>query len=258
MARRGSSTWTLANYGKACVTNDHRRLEWYPGQTDTVHAGTEKLWQAMGAVMVAYGYQVRNVDTGFYNCRPITGGTSMSNHAWPTAGDINWTTNPYIKTPSLRKIRWGVDTDMPAQMVAEIKSITASGVRALGWGGNWRRTKDPMHYEIHVTLAEIAGGVSAPRGFYEGDDEDMSMILDALKAQDMAYYETLQNKTGSPGGNASYWGSDYTGAKPSDAEWAAAADELFSASLEAGVMTLTTGGKPHGHDIPAGKTGVAG
>ncbi len=178
MARRGSSSWTLANYGKACRSDDHRRLEWYPGQTDTVHVGTEKLWQAMGAVMAAYGYRVRNADTGFYNCRPITGGSAMSNHAWPTAGDINWKTNPFIRTPSLRKIRWGVDTDMPAAMVREIESITASGIRAFTWLGRARSIKDAMHYEIRVTLGEIAGGVEAPRGFYgETGDDDMALKL---------------------------------------------------------------------------------
>ena len=239
------------------MTGDHVKLEWYPGVTTIVHRGTEKLWQALGAVMVDYGYKVPTSYTGSYSCRQITGGGSWSGHAWPVAMDINAKTNPYIKTPSLRKIRWGVDTDMPAAMVGEIESITASGVRAFGWGGRWKRVKDAMHWQIRVTLSEIAGGVEAPRGFYEGDDEDMSMIIDALKAQDMAYYETLQKKTGSPGGNASYWGSDYTGSKPSDAEWAGAADELFSASLEAGVMS-GGGSAAHDHPIPGSKTGVSG
>ncbi len=85
------------------------------------------------------------------------------------------------------------------------------------------------------------------------------MIIDALKAQDVAYYEMLQQKTGSPGGNAAYWGHDSPGSGPSDAEWAAAADELFAASLEAGVMTVpSAGGGPHDHDLPPGKTGVSG
>ncbi len=256
MARRGSATWWIQHYGKPCLEADHVRLEWYPGVTTIVHRGTEKVWQAIGAIMLAYGYKVPTSYTGSYKCRTKTSGSSWSGHAWPVAMDINAATNPYIRTPSLRKIRWGVDTDMPAAMVREIESILASGVVAVGWGGRWRTVKDAMHYQIHATLTEIAGGVTSPRGFYEGD-EDMSMIIDALKAQDMAYYETLQQKTGSPGGNASYWGSDYTGAKPSDAEWAAAADELFSASLEAGVMTFSSGGGgKHGH--PATATVVEG
>ena len=69
----------------------------------------------------------------------------------------------------------------------------------------------------------------------------MLMIIDALKAQDMAYYRTLRQRTGSPGGNPDYWGSDYAGDGPSDAEWVAAADELFAASLEVGVMSSSGG-----------------
>ena len=70
----------------------------------------------------------------------------------------------------------------------------------------------------------------------------MSMIINALKAQNVAYYRTLQQRTGSPGGNPDYWGSDYPDNGPSDAEWVAAADELFAASLEAGVMSSSGGG----------------
>ncbi len=269
MARRGSSTWTLANYGKACISNDHRKLEWYPGQTDTVHAGTEKLWQAMGAVMVAYNYQVRDSDTGFYNCRAITGGSSMSNHAWPTAGDINWKTNPFVRTPTLRTIRWGVETDMPPAMVREIESITASGIKALKWGGRWRRIKDAMHYEIHVTLGEIAGGVKAPRGFYGSETGDDEMAL-KVGSKGPAVNK-LQKGLNS-------WKADLV-----------TVDGVYGSGTEAGVKTyqtaaqllpdvvpgqadgLTTafileyvpdkgagGGKPHDHDMPAGKTGVAG
>lgn len=166
MARRRSYDWLLQFYGKPCVAEPQVIVEWYPGIKDRILAVEEPLWRALGAIFLAYGYVPRDADTGAYNCRPITGGTRPSPHSWPTAEDVNWKTNPYIKTPTLRTVRWGVDTDMPAAMVAEIESITASGVRAFEWGGRWRTIKDPMHYENRVTPAEIGGGVYAPRGFY--------------------------------------------------------------------------------------------
>lgn len=169
--RRASSKWWITHYGKPCLGADHVRLEWYPGRNDVVHRGTERVWQALGAVMVAYKYKVPTSYTGSYNCRQVTGGRGWSGHAWPVAMDINAATNPYKRTPSLRTIRWGVDTDMPAAMVLEIESITASGIRVFGWGGRWRTIKDAMHYQIRVTLDEIQGGVEAPRGFYTGEDE---------------------------------------------------------------------------------------
>lgn len=68
--------------------------------------------------------------------------------------------------------------------------------------------------------------------------DDMQAILAALQAQDMEFYRALQAKTGSPVGNADYWGKDYQGTpKPTAAEWQSAAPELFAAALEAGVLS---------------------
>lgn len=194
MARRGSSAWTLEHYGKACTKADLVDLEWYPGQVDTVHKGTELIWRAVGAIMLAYNYPVRDRDTGFYNCRPITGGTAMSNHAYPTAGDINWKTNPYINhKPFIRTIKWGIETDMPAAMIREIEQITASGIKACKWGGRYRTIKDAMHIELLVTLGEIAGGVFAPREFYTGEDE-----LAILSEEAQKFFEEVFKSLGSP------------------------------------------------------------
>jgi len=124
----------------------------------------------MGAVFLAYNYLIPTSYTGSYSCRAITGFLRRwSGHAWPVAHDINAATNPYIRTPSLRRIRWGIDTDMPAAMIREIEAITANGIQAITWGGRWRTIKDAMHFQLRVTLGEIAAKVYAPRGFYEGN-----------------------------------------------------------------------------------------
>ena len=66
--------------------------------------------------------------------------------------------------------------------------------------------------------------------------EDDVMILEGLQAQTMEWYKALQAQTGSPGGDASYWGIDYPNPGPSEAEWENAKEELFTASLTAGVF----------------------
>ncbi len=250
MAFRVSSTWWIQHYGKPCLTGDHVRLEWYPGVTTIVHRGTERIWQAMGAVMVAYGYQVPTSYTGSYSCRQITGGGSWSGHAWPVAMDINAKTNPYIRTPTLRKIRWGVDTDMPAAMVAEIESITASGVRAFGWGGRWKRIKDAMHYQIRVSLSEIADGVEAPRGFYEGDD---NMAWADIYRKWTAADITAMHSKGLFAGDPAYYIDDI-GTYAHSSDW----DNLTQVVLAGDAALPQAAGGIHDHDIAAGKTGVSG
>lgn len=108
-------------------------------------------------------------DTGAYNPRPITGGTDWSLHAFgpgdrftfwfgPTvttalAVDIDWQNNPY--GPRLV-------TNMPRGMVDEIKAIrTNNGKQVWGWGGDYSKNKDAMHFEIVCTPADLATGIRA-------------------------------------------------------------------------------------------------
>ena len=185
MAIRGSANWSIDHYGKPCIGGDIVGCDWYPGLTGNqrnVHRGTEPIWKALGAIMLAYNYRVPTSYVGAYACRNITGGSSISRHSWPLAMDINAATNPYIRTPTRRTIKWGVETDMPAAMVKEIESITANGIRCFTWGGRWRSVKDAMHYQVRVTMAEISGNIHAPRGFYDGGgsapgDDEMSLKL---------------------------------------------------------------------------------
>ena len=191
--RRGTSAWWLKHYGKPCTGCDHVRCYWYPGHTTVVHAGTTPVWQALGAVMASYDYKVPTSYTGSYNCRGITGSRKKwSGHAWPVAIDINAATNPYIRTPSGRTIRWGVDTDMPALMIRDIEAITASGIRALTWGGRWRTIKDAMHFELRVTVEEIAGGVSSPLGTTTKGTDEMSLKQGDTGAAVKRHQEGLQ------------------------------------------------------------------
>lgn len=115
-----------------------------PAVVDAVHA--------LSIVLAAHHYKTRARDTGAYNCRKITGGKGYSLHAYGTALDINWTTNPY--GPVLK-------TDMTAAMVRAIKAIrTRNGKQVWRWGGDYRGNKDAMHFEIACHPSDIATGIN--------------------------------------------------------------------------------------------------
>ena len=84
------------------------------------------------------------------------------------------------------------------------------------------------------------------------------MIIEALKAQESAWYQALQDQTGTPVGRtaAAYWGKDTREARndgtPSEQEWVDAAPVLFAAALEAGVYHPSATAT-----IPAGTTFTA-
>lgn len=106
---------------------------------------------ALNACLRAWNYRTRRADTGAYNCRLKVGGSGWSMHAFATAPDINWSTNPY--GPRLV-------TDMPAAMTRAITQIrTMSGAQVWQWGGYWRGNKDAMHFEIVCSPAAIRTGI---------------------------------------------------------------------------------------------------
>jgi len=247
-------------------------LEWYPGLTGnqtTLHKGTERIWQALGAVFLAYGYRVPTSYTGAYACRQITSGGSWSFHSWPLAMDVNAKTNPYIDHRGTRTIRWGVETDMPAAMIREVEQITAGGVQAFTWGGRWNTLKDAMHFQVRVTLAELRKGVRSPRGFYEGggsapgDDDEMSLSngdkgnavrkhqqgLIAWNPKALPKYKDDADF----GNETEAWVKNYQGA--ADLEQTGIIDGVTSALIISYTIAAGDGDggpvKDHGHDVEA-------
>lgn len=154
MARRGSAAWMQQHYGppgridivKATIAN---------GVTVPVRAVAVPVFKAMGEIMLAHGYHVRQDDTWGLDVRKIRGSSNWSNHAWGLAVDINASTNPM----GARLV-----TDMPAQMVAQIKQIRTArtGQQVLRWGGDYTGRKDAMHFEVIATPGELAEGLSVP------------------------------------------------------------------------------------------------
>lgn len=148
-----STSQLRAAYGPRCNAKD-----W----------GMEAAYKALDIVLQYFFYVPRSEDTGSYNCRPITGGSEYSLHAYRDDGvyifwsgvkvvmalavDINWLTNPY--GPRLV-------TDMSKEMVTAILAIrTNSGEQVWGWGGYYSGNKDAMHYEIVCSPAALRSGIN--------------------------------------------------------------------------------------------------
>jgi hypothetical protein len=121
----------------------------------------------LDAVFKKWGYAPRAGVTGSFNCRPITGGTGYSLHAYEDGGsftfwsgttvtmalacDVNWDKNPYGSR---------LVTDMPRGMVNEIVALrTLDNLPVWGWGGFYSGNKDAMHFEVHCTPAQLARGI---------------------------------------------------------------------------------------------------
>jgi peptidoglycan hydrolase-like protein with peptidoglycan-binding domain len=145
-----------AAWSPACSTS-RTTVRFFTGVQVTIDPRVVPAFAALDQVLQRHGYRPRPGVTGAYVCRRITGGTGYSLHAYGTAVDINWDTNPYTTGRLV--------TDMPKAMVAEITALrTNSGAPVWGWGGAYRTIKDAMHYEIVCTPADLATGIAGTAG----------------------------------------------------------------------------------------------
>ena len=79
------------------------------------------------------GYKIKSI--GGYANRNIAGTNTKSYHSLGAAIDINPSANPHLKDGRLQ-------TDMPPNVGAMAAKY------GLGWGGNWRSSKDAMHFSM--------------------------------------------------------------------------------------------------------------
>ncbi|MFN3188495.1 MAG: M15 family metallopeptidase [Candidatus Paceibacteria bacterium] len=94
----------------------------------------EQRWQSLGGQNY---YQVRSV--GGYSCRQSASGSGRySNHAYGLALDINPAQNPYHQGRTAPPV-----TDMNLQNPHFYTLFKNEG---WGWGGDWRNSKDAMHF----------------------------------------------------------------------------------------------------------------
>lgn len=170
-------------------------------------------YQSLDDVFRKHGYVVKAGETGAYNCRQITNGSSWSLHAYgpgdsfrfwtgvtiamSLAVDVNWNSNPY--GPRLV-------TDMSREMIADVYGIeTNSGARVWGWGGYYSTNKDAMHFEIVCSEEDLASGIRPALPTLERGDKGnyvqylRGMLNDALKLKGTARLATN-----------GLWGNRYT------------------------------------------------
>lgn len=128
-------------------------LTLWSGVKVAVRTSTLEAWRAFDQVTQAHRYRPLAGQTGAYNCRPVTGGSGYSLHAYGTAVDLNWNTNPYRRDGRLV-------TDYPPAMIRDLEEIrTVSGDVLFAWGGRWPDPVDAMHWQVDATPDEVSSGV---------------------------------------------------------------------------------------------------
>lgn len=92
-------------------------------------------------------------NTTAFNCRLVTGGKRLSNHAFGTAVDINPIQNPWVSKGNTSPPA-GREYDSPGERSADVIGIiTSDGLvaktfkaRKWSWGGDWKSLKDYQHF----------------------------------------------------------------------------------------------------------------
>lgn len=89
-------------------------------------------------------------NTDVFDCRPATGGSHWSQHAFGLAVDINPFHNPYLKgdlvVPELSSAYLDRDWDRPGMIQPSDVVTRAFAAIGWGWGGEWSSLKDWQHF----------------------------------------------------------------------------------------------------------------
>ena len=90
-------------------------------------------------------------NTSAFNCRPATGSTNWSNHAYGTAIDLNPRQNPYVTANggTAHKNARSFTTrplDEPGVLNPDDRAVRAFAKAGWEWGGNWSGIKDFQHF----------------------------------------------------------------------------------------------------------------
>ena len=89
-------------------------------------------------------------NTGAFNCRPTTGGTAYSQHAYGLAIDVNPFQNPYSKgdlvLPELSSAYLDRTWVRPGMITPHGPVVKAFDSIGWTWGGTWNSLKDRQHF----------------------------------------------------------------------------------------------------------------
>ena len=91
--------------------------------------------------------------TAAFNCRPAVGSTTLSQHSYGWAIDINPLQNPYVRSDgsTLRAIaRPYRDRSLHRKGMIHDGDVVVRSFDAIGWGwgGRWHTLKDYMHFSL--------------------------------------------------------------------------------------------------------------
>jgi hypothetical protein len=94
-------------------------------------------------------------DTGSFNCRPVRGATTYSQHAYGLAVDVNPFQNPYLKgdlvLPELASAYRDRSWHRPGMILPGGPVVRAFAAIGWGWGGSWHSLKDLQHFSANGT-----------------------------------------------------------------------------------------------------------
>lgn len=89
-------------------------------------------------------------NTGSFVCRPVTGGSSFSQHAYGLAIDVNSFHNPYAKgtlvLPELAAAYLDRSNHRPGMLADGDVVVEAFAAIGWQWGGHWTTLKDWQHF----------------------------------------------------------------------------------------------------------------
>ena len=92
-------------------------------------------------------------NTGSFVCRPVTGGTKFSQHAYGLAIDINPFLNPYqrgdLVLPELAAFYLERAAEQPGVITEGDVVVTAFEAIGWSWGGRWSSLKDYQHFSVN-------------------------------------------------------------------------------------------------------------
>jgi hypothetical protein len=92
-------------------------------------------------------------DTSAFNCRPVRGGTTYSQHAYGLAVDVNPFQNPYLKgdlvLPELASAYKTRTWQRPGMILPGGPVVHAFASIGWGWGGSWHSLKDLQHFSAN-------------------------------------------------------------------------------------------------------------
>jgi hypothetical protein len=91
--------------------------------------------------------------TASFNCRPVTNGTSLSEHSYGWAVDVNPLQNPYVNGDGSvlrRAAKAFVDRTQHLPGMIHPGDLVVRSFARIGWswGGDWNTLKDYMHFSL--------------------------------------------------------------------------------------------------------------